>query len=241
MSGKLTRNKEKCESGSRAHLTNSDSSILSASGATIHRRKDRKPMSLKRHAGTLGIALLLSSSLYPCNIVVIGGYAPTAVRQVSGAVVGSGRIDLMGHDHDKERHSLTVPGARISVKTRTDTAFFKKDEVQYPPGVKPPTGNLKEWQCGSEVSAATTDEAGNFTISRLKPGKYCLDITGPQPENDNECVSHVVAGTRVCIPLNASFLIDLIPSAPKATLIADISQQWPDCSGGSFLTLRAHE
>jgi hypothetical protein len=133
-----------------------------------------------------------------------------------------------------------VPGATISVKSRTDTAFFKKGEIKYPRGMKHSAGNLKEWKCGSEVSAVKTDQAGNFTIIGLETGKYCLDITGPQPENDNECGSYnVVSGTKVCIPLNASFIIDVIPSAPKATLIADISQRWPDCSGGSSLKLRA--
>jgi hypothetical protein len=175
-------------------------------------------------------------------MVVIGGYTPTAVRQLSGTVIGSGRLDLMGHSHDEERRSITVAGATISVKSRTDTAFFKRGEVKYPPGMKHSAGKLKEWKCGSEVAQVKTDQAGNFTSIRLEPGKYCLDITGPQPENDNECGAHnVVSGTDVCIPLNASFIIDVIPSAPKATLIADISQRWPDCSGGSSLKLRAHD
>src|SRR6266404_76847 len=199
-------------------------------------------MSLRRPFSFVSLALLLSQSLYPCSLIVIGGYTPTAVRQLSGTVTGSGRIDLMGHSHDEERRSITVAGATISVKSRTDTAFFKKGEVKYPPGMKHSAGNLKEWKCGSEVAQAKTDQAGNFTSIRLEPGKYCLDITGPQPENDNECGAHnVVSGTNVCIPLNASFIIDVIPSAPKATLIADISQRWPDCSGGSYLTLRAHD
>jgi hypothetical protein len=197
-------------------------------------------MSLKRHFGIVSFALLLSQALYPCSIIVIGGYTPTAVGQLSGTVVGSGRLSLMGHSHDEVRHSITVPGATISVKTRTDTAYFKKGEIKYPRGMKQSAGNLKEWRCGTEVSEVKTDKAGNFTIVGIQPGKYCLDITGPQPENDNECGSHNV-GTDVCRPLNASFLIDVIPSAPKAILIADISPQWPDCSGGSFLTLKAHD
>jgi len=143
----------------------------------------------------------------------------------------------MGKSHDKERSSITVPGATISIRSRTDTEFFKKGEVHYPPGVKPSGGNLKNWQCGSEVAAVRTDQAGKFTISELKPGKYCVDIAGPQRENDDECGSHK-AVTGLCNPLSASFIVDVIPSAPKATLIADISQQWPDCSGGSSLQLR---
>ena len=205
-----------------------------------------KPMSLKWHLSVVSSALLLSPALYPCNIVMIGGYTPTAVRQVSGAlsgtVVGSGRWDLMGHNHDEERRSITVRGATISVKRRTDTAFFKKSEIKYPPGMKHSAGNLKEWKCGSEVAEVTAGEAGNFTISRLETGKYCLEITGPKPENDNECGSYnVVSGTKVCVPLHASFIIDVIPSAPRAALIADISQLWPDCSGGSSLKLREHD
>jgi len=144
-------------------------------------------MSLKRHFGIVSLALLLSQALYPCSMVVIGGYTPTAVRQLSGTVIGSGRLDLMGHSHDEERRSITVAGATISVKSRTDTAFFKKGEVKYPPGMKHSAGKLKEWKCGSEVAQVKTDQAGNFTSIRLEPGKYCLDITGPQPENDNEC------------------------------------------------------
>jgi hypothetical protein len=194
---------------------------------------------LKRCSGCIGLALLLSQTLYPCNIVMIGGYTPTAIRQLSGTVVGSGRIDLMGHGHDEQRHSIAVAGATILVKTRTDTAFFKNGEIKYPRGVKHSAGRLREWKCGSEISAAKTDEAGNFTTIALEPGKYCLDITGPQPENAIECGSYsVVFGKNVCAPLHASFIIDVVPSAPNAALFADISQMWPDCSGGASLTLQ---
>jgi hypothetical protein len=144
----------------------------------------------------------------------------------------------MGHSHDEERHSLPVPGATVSVKARIDTAFFKKGEIKYPRGMKHSAGNLKEWKCGSEVSQVKTDQAGDFTTTGLGPGKYCLDITGPQPEKVNECDSRM---SGACIPLHTSFIIDLLPSAPKATLIADISQLWPDCSGGGSLQLKAHE
>jgi hypothetical protein len=194
-------------------------------------------MSFKRHFGIVSFALLLSQALYPCSMVVIGGVTPTTVGRLSGTVVGSNRISLMGHSHDDERRSITVPAATISIKTRTDTAFFKKGEVKYPRGMKHSEANLKEWKCGSEVSEVKSDQAGSFTIAGVQPGKYCVDITGPQPENDNECGSHN-GMTGACNPLNASFLIDVIPSAPKATLIADISQLWPDCSGGSSLKLR---
>src|SRR5467141_3590729 len=105
-------------------------------------------MSLKRYSGTVGLAVLLSPALYPCSLIMIGGYTPTAVRQVrqmSGTVIGSGRWDLMGHSHDEERRSITVSGAIISVKTRTDTSFFKKGEIKYPRGTKHSAGNLKEW------------------------------------------------------------------------------------------------
>src|SRR5712691_9157100 len=108
-------------------------------------------MSLKPHLSIVSLALLLSQAVYPCNIVIIGGYRPTAVKQLSGTVIGSGRIDLMGHSHDEERRSIIVPGATISVKSRTDTAFFKKGE-KYPSGMKHSAGNLKEWKCGSEVA-----------------------------------------------------------------------------------------
>jgi hypothetical protein len=132
----------------------------------------------------------------------------------------------MGNSHDEERRSITVSGATISVKIRTDTAFYKKGEVKYPPGVKPSEGNLKEWQCGIEISSAKTDQAGNFTISPLKPGKYCLDITGSQPKDKTELLMH------------DSFIVDVVASAPKADLIANISPRWPDCSGGSSLKLK---
>jgi hypothetical protein len=194
-------------------------------------------MLFKRPFGIVSIVLLLSQALYPCSIVMIGGFTPTAVGRLSGTVVGSGRISLMGDRHAEERRSITVPSATISIKTRTDTAFFKKGEIKYPRGTKHSSGNLKEWKCGSEVSEVKTDQAGNFTIVGIQPGKYCLDITGPQPENDKECGSNNGV-TGVCNPLSASFLIDVIPSASKATLVADISQQWPDCSGGSSLRLR---
>lgn len=197
-------------------------------------------MSVKRYFSLVALGLLISQTLYPCSIVMIGGYAPTPVRQLSGTVTGSGRIDLMGHSHDEERRSITVSGATISVKTRTDTAFFKKGEIKYPGGMKHSAGNLKEWKCGSEISTTVTDEAGRFAISPLAPGKYCLDITGPQPKNVNECGSYnMVAGNEVCIPLRASFVIDVIPSAPRTTLVVDISQRWPDCSGGESLIQKA--
>jgi len=190
---------------------------------------------------TSGLALLLSELVWPCSTIIIGGFKPTAVRQgqLSGTVVGSGRVGLMGKSHDEERSSITVPGATISIRSRTDTEFFKKGEVHYPPGVKPSGGDLKNWECGSAVLEVRTDQAGQFKISQLKPGNYCLDITGPQPENDDECGSFNAA-TGVCNPLSASFIIDVMPSAPKATLIADISPGWPDCSGGSSLQLRPH-
>jgi hypothetical protein len=197
-------------------------------------------MSFKRPFCTVGLALLVSHALYPCSIVMIGGYTPTAVGQLSGTVIGSGRFDLMGHSHDEERRSINVPGATISVKTRTDTAFFKKREIKYPRGMKHSAGNLKEWKCGNEVAEVKTDQAGRFTITGVEPGKYCLDITGPQLKSVDECGSYnVVSGTRVCIPLHESFIIDLIPSAPKTALFADISDRYPDCSGGSSLKLRA--
>lgn len=171
---------------------------------------------------------------------MIGGSTPTSVRQLSGTVTGSGRIDLMGHSHDNERRSITVSGATISVKTRTDTAFFKKGEIKYPRGMKHSAGNLKEWKCGSEVSTTKTDEAGRFTIPPLAPGKYCFDVTFPQPKNAKECGSYnMVNGQQVCIPLHASFIIDVIPSAPKTTLLVEISQLWPDCSGGVSLKQEA--
>jgi hypothetical protein len=194
-------------------------------------------MSFKQYFGVVSLVLLLSEALYPCSMVGIGGVTPTAVGLLSGTVVGSNRISLMGHSHDEERRSITVPAATISIKIRTDTAFFKKGEVKYPRGMKHSSGNLKEWKCGSEVSKVKTDQAGNFTILGVQPGKYCLDITGPQPENGNECGSYG-GMTGVCNPLNASFIIDVIPSAPEATLIADISQLWPDCSGGGSLKLK---
>jgi hypothetical protein len=168
-----------------------------------------------------------------------GGYKVDAVRQLSGTVTGSGRWSLMGHSHDEERRSITVPGATISVKALTDTSFSKRGEIKYPRGMKHSHGNLQEWKCGSEVSAVETDQAGNFTITGIQPGKYCLDITGPEPDNDDECSAHNPE-SGACNPLSASFLIDVTLSAPKAKLIANISLRWPDCSGGSSLELRPH-
>ena len=194
----------------------------------------------KRCLRIVSLTLLLSRPLYPCSIVILGGYSPTVVGQLSGTVIGSGRWDLMGHSHDEERSSITVSGATISVRPRIDTAFFKKGEIKFPRGTKHSTGNLKEWKCGNEVAEVKTDLSGKFTIAGVEPGKYCLDITGPQLKNMDDCGSYnVVASREVCIPLHESFIIDLIPSVPKATLIADISNRYPDCSGGSSLKLRA--
>jgi hypothetical protein len=195
-------------------------------------------MLLARRTSVLVLVLLLSRAIYPCSMVFVGGFTPTKVRQPSGTVIGSGRRDLMGHQHDAERSSITVPNATVSVKIRTDTAFFKESEVHYPPGTKHSAGLLKEWTCGNEVSQVQTDAAGNFTFTGLEPGKYCLDIIARPPENVNDYASYKVeAGKEVGIPLHASFLIDVSTSAPKATLTADISPLWPDCSGGSFLKL----
>ena len=85
----------------------------------------------------------------------------------------------MGHSHDEERRSITVPGATLSVKTRTDTAFFKKGEIKYPHGMKHSAGNLKEWKCGNEVAELKTDQASS-TIVESNPASIVSDITGPQ-------------------------------------------------------------
>ena len=183
-------------------------------------------MSIKRQAGTVCLTLLISSSLYPCSIVRIEGEKPDVVRQVSGTVVGSGRYDLMGKSHNEERHAITVANAIISLTIRTDLEFIKAGEIQYPPGVKPSGGNLKKWSCGKAVAQTTTDQTGSFAFSKLKPGKYCLEITGPKPKTADEAAMH------------ASFLIDVAKSAPKATLVAEISPWWPDCCGGESLKLK---
>src|SRR5258708_12289844 len=99
-------------------------------------------MSIRRPFSIVSLALLLSQSLYPCSLIVIGGYTPTPVRQLSGTVIGSGRIDLMGHSHDEERRSITVSGATISVKTRTDTPSSKKGDVKYTQPIKHSPDNL---------------------------------------------------------------------------------------------------
>jgi hypothetical protein len=196
-------------------------------------------MSLKRQFLIVGLLLLLSQVLYPCNIVMIGGYRPVpAVRELSGTISGSARWDLMGHDHDEERSAIRVAGATISVKARTDTAFLKKGEIKYPRGMKHSSGMLKEWKCGSEVATVTTDHAGNFETVPRNPGKYCLEITGPQPEALDECSSAVSSG-KECTRMHQTFLIDVVRAAPKTFLLADISQQWPDCSGGGSLKLIA--
>ena len=196
-------------------------------------------MRLSRHSIVLSLALLLCQVLYPCDIVIIGGYKPTAVRQVSGTVFGNGRFDLMGHSHDAERHSTLVPGATISVKARTDTAFFKKGDIKYPRGMKHSAGTLNEWKCGIEVAQLRADDSGTFAVPGIKPGEYCLDITGPPPGDPDACGIHrVESGKNVCVPMHASFLIDVVRSGPKAALIADISPQWPDCSGGATLELK---
>ena len=203
------------------------SAVYSASWLTPVLAAERRiDVRIREHIRKL--ALLRSASGYPCEIVIIGGGKPTAVRQgqLSGTVVGSGRIDLMGKSHDEDRSSITVAGATISVRSRTDTEFFKKGEVHYPPGVKPSRGNLKNWQCGSAVLEVRTNQAGQFTISQLKPGKYCLDITAPQAEDANQ------------VPMHSSFIFDVVKSGPRTTLIANISPRWPDCSGGSSLELR---
>lgn len=79
------------------------------------------------------------------------------------------------------------------------------------------------WACEAKISEVQADQAGNFSISQLKPGRYCLDITSPQIKDANQTAMH------------GSFLIDVVVSAPRAMLIADISPRWPDCGGGHSL------
>jgi hypothetical protein len=195
-------------------------------------------MSPKQCLRVVSLILLVSRPLHPCSIVILGGSSPTVVGQLSGKVIGSGRFDLMGQAHDKEKSSITVPGATISVRPRIDTAFFKKGEVKFPRDTKHSTGNLKEWKCGNEVADVKTEQAGNFVVIGLPPCKYCLEITSPQTQNDDECSSYSSeSGMRVCIPLHESFIINVISSGPKTKLIA--STRYPDCSGGSSLKLTA--
>jgi hypothetical protein len=197
-------------------------------------------MSPKQCLRIVILTLLLSRPLHPCSIVILGGSSPPVVGQLSGKVIGSGRFDLMGQTHDKERSSIAVPRGTISVRTRIDTAFFKKGKVKFPRGTKHSTGNLKEWKCGNEVADVKTDQAGHFAVIGLPPGKYCLDITSPQSQNAVECSFYSSeSGTQVCIPLHESFIINVISSGPKTKLIADISTRYPDCSGGRALKFTA--
>ena len=89
-------------------------------------------MVLKRHVLFVGLLLLPSQVLYPCSIVMIDGYAPFAIRELSGTVSGSARWDLMGHDHDEERSAIRDAGATISVKARTDTGFYRRARSNTP-------------------------------------------------------------------------------------------------------------
>ena len=180
-------------------------------------------MLLKDIVKIVAVTALLTAASHPCEMVIIGGERPQTVAQIAGSVVGSGRVDLMGKDHDKERQSLTVSGATVSVLNRVDITFIGEGEV--PVGMESASGNLKDWRCGDEVAKTRTDEAGNFTVEQVEPGRYCLVITGSKP-NEQDAVS-----------MRATFPIDVIPSAPKAKLIANISPRWSDCSGGQSLEL----
>ncbi len=173
------------------------------------------------------IALLLSESGFPCNQVIIGGLKPLVLGRIAGRVVGSARIDLMGESHNAERHSIAVSDATLSIKIRTDLEFFREGEVKPSPGQKPSDGNLKKWKCGDEMAQTITDRAGNFALSALKSGKYCLEITGPKSRAAGENQMH------------HEFLVDLAQPAPNPLLVTDISPLWADCSGGGSLKLKS--
>jgi hypothetical protein len=167
------------------------------------------------------VTALLSVATHPCGMVTIGGERPLAVAQIGGTVVGSGHIDLMGKEHDQERQSLVVPGATVAVLYRRDLKFIEEADV--PVGMEAAVGNLKEWRCEGEVTNTKSDTSGGFSIEQIKPGKYCLEITSPKSHAESE------------VSMHASFPVDVVMSAPKAKLTANISPRWPDCSGGQSL------
>jgi hypothetical protein len=154
-------------------------------------------------------------------MVVIGGERPAAVAQIFGTVVGSGRVDLIGKEHDQELQSLIVPGATVAVLYRTDLKFIEEGDV--PVGMEAAVGNLKQWRCEGEVTSTKSDASGGFSIEQIKPGRYCLEITSPKLHAESE------------VSMRATFPVDVVRSAPKAKLIANISPRWSDCSGGQSL------
>ena len=81
------------------------------------------------------------------------------VNALTGKVVGSGRTDLSGLSHDEERRSITIAGATILIRNRIDTKYFRKSEAHYPQGMKQ-GGDLKEWECGAEVTKVQSDQDG---------------------------------------------------------------------------------
>jgi hypothetical protein len=67
-----------------------------------------------------------------------------------------------------------------------------------------------------------TDQAGRFKISQLKPGNYCLDITGPQLENDDESGSRNIyeAGQEYAMASHGWSLVEVLEGA-----------EWPQREG----------
>ena len=167
----------------------------------------------------LVICMLISSAaipVRPCEQVVIGGYKPQEVGRIAGVIVGSGKIALMGYAHDAQRREQKVSGARVRVLARKDEEYAKLRHGEHGAG-------LMRWHCGPVVAETTSDAKGGFDMGVVVPGKYCLDMTAPEPESQDEK------------PMHAEFLVDVLLAKKTTGLLVDISPQWPDCSGGQYL------
>lgn len=158
---------------------------------------------------------LLGASAYPCNMAPVFPQ-PVAIREIVGTVSGWDfeSVGIIEGNRMLPHGTVAIAGATLVLSVRTNTKFFAESDIN--PEMK--------YKCGKEVARTKSDAAGAFSISQLKPGKYCLAISRPVK-------TFGYAGPH-------KFLVDIVPSAPKATLLADIRERMPDCSGGESLKLR---
>lgn len=166
-----------------------------------------------RRTFIVGVAFWITTSLYPCNIVKLAGEEALSVRRVTGTVIGSGSIDLMGKMHDTERKSAPVTGAVVLLRLRTNTISDQETHSK-----------LLSWNCGKEIVRVTTNTRGEFAMPS-EAGEYCLDITGPAPNSERK------------VRMHSRFVINVSREALDQPILADITPLWPDCSGGGSLKL----
>lgn len=179
-----------------------------------------------KRAGFLALAMglsLLAEPLRPCSLVRIG-YRPVVVKEISGGVIS---FDMTPPENPEDfyKNLKTVPikGTVIKVMRRTDSKVIEKKDVTAEAyrwaGERAHEfiGMVTSYDCGEELHASKSDEAGIFRMPKMKPGKYCLQVERPHPTEYNRY---------------ATFLIDVRESAKEGKLRLDISPLLPDCRGG---------